>query len=259
MKVQDITLAILFSTLVILGLIIAITLILLVASRRRAQQEATLAQTRLTYEQELRTIETETQEATLTHIAAELHDNIGQLLTVIRLQIEKAQLVTPGVAPTLAPISGSLHAAIQQVRLLSHSLDTDFIGDGGLLKAIGSEAARLQAIGTHQVAFTHAGGEPALSKDQRTVVFRIVQEILSNTLRHAAAKSIAIHLQRTGPLLRITDDGQGFDKAAVLEQSHGLGLKNMLKRATLAGLSLDIDTAVGKGSIFTLSEAGIGD
>ena len=252
---DEILLGIILTTILIFLLTGGVVIVIIFASRRRAQQEATLAQTRLSYEQELRTIQTETQEATLSQIAAELHDNIGQLLTVVRLQIEKAQLTIPGIEGRLQPISGSLQAVIQQVRLLSHSLDTDFIGEGGLLKAIGSEAARLQAIGTQQVAFTHAAdAEPALSKDQRTVVFRIVQEVLANALRHASAKNIAIHLQGSGAILRITDDGRGFDKAAVLEQSHGLGLKNMLRRASLAGLALEIDTATGKGSSFTLRQ-----
>ncbi len=253
MESNQIILGVIITTLVIFLLIVTVVVIMLLASRQRTRMEVQMAQARLAYEQELRTIETETQEATLTHLSSELHDNIGQLLTVIRLQIEKAQIITPGAVDTLAPISGSLNAAIKQVRLLSHSLDTDFIVDGGLLKAIGSEAQRLQAIGTHGVSFTHDGGEPTLSKDQRTVVFRIVQEILSNSLRHASAKNIAIHLQSTGELLRISDDGKGFDKEAVLEASHGLGLKNMLKRAQLAGLHLSIDSSAGQGSLFTLS------
>jgi len=254
MAPTEILIGIIATTIIILLLTGGIIIVLIYASRQRARQETILAQTRLAYEQELRTIETETQEATLTHLSTELHDNIGQLLTVVRLQIEKAQITTPSAVSTLAPISGSLNAAIRQVRLLSHSLDTEFIGSGGLLKAIGNETNRLLAIGTHHVSFTHGGMEPILTKDQRTVIFRIVQEILSNALRHASAKSITIHLQSTGELLRISDDGMGFDKKKAIELSDGLGLKNMLKRAALAGLTLDIETAAMRGSTFTLTQ-----
>lgn len=233
---------------------IAVATVIFTAARRRVREEILLAQTRLAYEQELRHIEAETIEATLSQVSAELHDNIGQLLTVARLQIEKAQLVSPPVVTEkLAPISGSLGAAIQQVRLLSHSLNTDFIGDGGLLKAIATEVKRLQSIGSHTITFTHDGQEPPLSKDQRTVVFRIVQEILSNALRHAGAETLLISLQAAGKaFLCISDDGKGFDKAATLDANHGLGLRNMLKRAALADLSLDIQTAPGSGSRFEL-------
>ena len=250
---QTIILAVVIITLAIFILVVGIVVVMLSASRQRARQEATLAHARLSYEQELRTIEAETTEATLTQISAELHDNIGQLLTVIRLQIEKAQLVTPAAVPILTPISGSLNNAIRQVRLLSHALNTDFVGDGGLIAIIGSEVQRLQAIGTHRIAFLHPGSEPELSKDQRTVVFRIVQELLSNALRHASATEITLTLTPdANTLLTLADNGKGFDKTATLETSHGLGLKNMLRRAGLAGLALSIDTAPGQGSTFII-------
>lgn len=253
MESSQIIFGVIITTLVIFLLIITVVVIMLVAARQRVQQEVTMANTRLSYEQELRTIETETTEATLTHLSSELHDNIGQLLTVIRLQIEKAQLITPTAVPLLAPISGSLNAAIQQVRLLSHSLNTDFISDGGLIPIIGSEVQRLQALGTHRINFMHEAEEPCLSKDQRTVAFRIVQEIFSNALRHSGAGELTVTLHPgNGPILSIKDDGKGFDRDAALAGGSGLGLRNMLKRAALAGLTLEIDTAPGKGALFTL-------
>jgi signal transduction histidine kinase len=258
MHTNDVVFTILITTLIIFLLIAGIVITLLISHRRAEKSRRQMARLELDYQKELRTIESEVQEATLAHIASELHDNIGQLLTYMKLQVEKEKLRQPAIEPALNPISQTLQTTMQQVRLLSHSLSNDFITDGGLQRIIGQEAERLRGLGRFTVHFDTDGAEPVLSKDARTIAFRIFQEALSNALRHSGAQHINITLQGRGVFfLQLCDDGKGFDKAAATQESGGLGLKNMQRRAALAGLQCDIDTAPQKGCKFTITSVSI--
>jgi signal transduction histidine kinase len=256
MSAFQLAVGIFFVTFIIVILGVTATMVMLVATRRRARQDTNFAQERLNYEQELRAIENETREDALSMIAGELHDNIGQLLTTTRLQIEKAKLIRPEIASEIEPISVSLASAIGQVRLLSHALHSDLAGSAGLLKALTSEVVRLQSLGSHQIEFIHGNEEPQLTPDQHKVAFRIAQEVINNALRHADATEILITInspKSPGPILSISDNGKGFDKIQAKQKGGGLGLLNMEKPAALAQLDLSIQSTPGKGSSFTLS------
>ena len=258
MPTSDLALTLLLTTLLIFLFVVGIVTTLLISHRRAERSRRQIARLELDYQKELRTIEAEVQEATLTHLASELHDNIGQLLTSMKLQMEKEKLRHPDVEPILAPISETLKTTMKQVRLLSHSLSYDFISDGGLLRIIGQEVERLRSLSHISVGFDTDGVEPKLSKDARTVAFRIFQEVFSNALRHAAAAHIHISLKGQGAFyLEVRDDGKGFDKEAAVNDSGGMGLRNMPRRAALAGLECTIDTAPQKGCIFTMTSASL--
>jgi two-component system NarL family sensor kinase len=245
-----------FSTLIILLLIGGVLRAIFLAQQQRINSELLLAEARIEYESELRTIESEVQEAALTQIGAELHDNIGQLLAVMNVQLEKEKLQEPSLVAKLTPVSNTLQSTMEQVRLLSHSLSNDFITERGLQQSIAQEVERLQAIGKYNIQFKTDEVEPPLSKDARTVAFRIFQESISNALRHAKPKNIYIKLQGEGDFcLQVRDDGKGFDKDAAMLASKGLGLKNMVRRAALAGLTCDIESVPDEGATFTVSQA----
>lgn len=254
MHMNEVLIPILLTTLIVFLLLVGIVITLLISHRRAERNRRAMARMELDYQKELRTIESEVQEATLTHLASELHDNIGQLLTSMRLQMEKEKLRQPAIEPALEPISRTLQTTMQQVRLLSHSLSNDFIGDGGLLRVIGQEVERLRGLNRLDIDFETDGTEPELNKDVRTVAFRMFQEALSNALRHSGASRIRITLKgQDGFFLQLCDDGKGFDKAAAMHHSAGLGLKNLMRRASLAGLDCRIDTEPQKGCKFTIS------
>ena len=258
MLTNDLVLTLLLTTLIIFLLVVGIVITLLLSRRRAERGRRQIARLELDYQKELRTIEGEVQEATLTHLASELHDNVGQLLTFMKLQMETEKLRQPTLETVLEPLSDTLKKTMTQVRLLSHSLSHDFISDGGLQRIIGQEVERLRSLGNINILFDTDGVEPLLSKDARTVAFRIFQEAFSNTLRHSGADHIHIILKGTGGFyLELCDDGRGFDKEAVMRSSSGMGLNNMPRRAALAGLECDIDTAPTKGCIFTLTSTSI--
>ncbi|HEY9178050.1 MAG TPA: sensor histidine kinase [Flavipsychrobacter sp.] len=240
----------------ILLLVAGVIIIMILANRRHVQQEVKIAQMQVEYEKELRIVENEVQEQVLTNVARELHDNIGQLLTLIRLQLEQEKLDNEEIAQKLAPVDNTLSDTIDQVRLLSHSLNTDYLETQGLNYAIEKEANRLSQLRRLKVHWTTDGIEPSFDKGKRIMIFRMLQEVLNNALKHATAKNIHITMRGGNSfMLEIKDDGRGFDKEQVLASGKGSGLHNLQKRAKLAGVSLNITAATGKGSIFTFSES----
>lgn len=253
MFTNDIALTVIVTTLLILLLIAGVVITIFLANRRHVAQQVKITQMELNYEKELRTVEHEVQEQVLTNIARELHDNIGQLLTLMRIQLENEKLDNPELAMKLEPLDTTLSDTIQQVRMLSRALNSDMMEHRGLLNTIELEITRLQHFRNFRVHWEHDNIEPTLDKSQRIMAFRIFQEILNNMLKHAEASNIFINMVGKGSFsLMMADDGIGFD-VPEKESGTGSGLVNIMKRAKLANLVLHIDTAPGKGSTFTLS------
>ncbi len=229
-----------------------ITMVL--ANRKHVQQEVKLARMQADYQKELRIVENEVQEQVLTNVARELHDNIGQLLTLIRLQLEQEKLDNAVLTEKLQPVDDTLNDTIDEVRALSHSLNTEYIETKGLAYAIDKEIKRVSKLKKLQVDWEYDSMNDDLDKGRKVILFRIFQELLNNALKHAAAKNISILLKVSeGFYLRIEDDGVGFDMTEILN-GDGSGLQNIQKRASLAGTELDMKSTKGKGSIFTLTE-----
>lgn len=253
---NDIVLTVLVTTLLILLLIAGVIITMVLANRRHVQQEVKMAQMQVEYEKELRNAEHEVQEQVLSNVARELHDNIGQLLTLIRIQLEQEKLDDETLEARLVPVDNTINDTIEQVRLLSHNLSTEYLETHGLVYALEKEADRLSKLKKFTVSWEMNGSEPAFDKGRRIMIFRMVQEVLNNTLKHAVAKNISISMDTTkGFKLQVSDDGRGFDKEATLANGKGAGLQNMLKRAKIAGVQLDIHSTIGKGSIFTFTES----
>jgi signal transduction histidine kinase len=242
-------------TLIILLLIAAIVITVFISNRQRLQHDVKVAGMEADYEKELRNVEQEVQEHTMSYISQELHDNIGQMLTYVHLQIEleKQDQGNPW-SERLVSMGDAVNQTIQQVRLLSKSLSSDFIEHGGLLHAIDVEVERLRQLEKVAIAWENDGAEPDLNKNQRIMSFRIFQEIINNTLKHSSARTLMINMRGKGTFqLTISDDGQGFDLAEQLKSNNGSGLKNIIKRATLAQLKCDIKSGLGKGCQYALA------
>ncbi|MEZ5018488.1 MAG: ATP-binding protein [Flavipsychrobacter sp.] len=255
MQTNDIVLTIVVITFVILLLIAGVIITMIIANKKHVQQEVKMTQMQLDYEKELRVVENEVQEETLSNVARELHDNIGQLLTLIRIQLEQESFDDQELADKLAPADSTLNDTIEQVRLLSHSLNTDHIAQSGFIALIDKEVNRLSSLKRLRFNWDKPNTEPDINKDKRIMLFRIFQEIVNNAMKHAGAKNITIIIRSINPLvITIKDDGIGFDLEEINKKGRGSGFTNMNKRAELANFKLEIESNKGKGSIFTLSQ-----
>lgn len=255
---NDIAFTIVVTTMMIVLLMAGAIITVIIANRRHVQQEVKIAQMAINYEKELRVVESEVQEQTLNNISRELHDNIGQLLTLMRIQMEQEKLDNPLLTDTLNSVDDTLTDTIQQVRMLSHSLNSEVLEQNGLLQMIKQEVKRLQQFKKLNVEWETDDKEPDLTKDQRIMAFRIFQEILNNILKHSKASNVLISLQSSPNFtLMVKDNGVGFDLQQIMRTGSGAGIVNMTKRAALAHMHFHIDTVVGQGSAFSLSQVNI--
>ena len=207
----------------------------------------------------------EVQEQERRHLARELHDEIGQVLTVAKIHLQSLALV-PGpiaMAQKMAKPIRLLDQLLAQVRSLSLVLRPPLLDDLGLVAGLNwllqQPAARTAGLRVHLTVPPSLGRcDPTIE----TACFRIAQEALTNALRYAHAETVdvAVSVQGQSLHLTVTDDGRGFDAAAARVRAEGggsIGLLGMNERASLAGGTLTLLSAPGRGTrieaIFPLS------
>lgn len=253
MSDTEIVASIILTTLLILLLIAGVTISFFIASRQRSKQQVELAQARLTYEMELRQVETEVSEHLMQQFAQELHDNIGHILTCIRLEVENKKLDHPGLDKILNPVETYLDDASHQLRLLSRSLNTDYISNVGLDNAIQIEVERQKQLKKFDVHYEHNYFQSSLDKNQELMAFRIFQEVTQNAMRHSKAKNLYVSLKSSPDFeLCVRDDGKGFLVEDMMQSPKASGLKNVLKRASMADLDCEVNSLLGEGCTYTL-------
>jgi two-component system, NarL family, sensor histidine kinase UhpB len=196
-----------------------------------------------------------TQEAERRSIARELHDEIGQGLTaaIISLQIALQNPASAVVASDVQDSLKLLETTLRQVRNMSVDLRPAILDDLGLASALKwyiDRVARRSGVKIHLVL----DPLPAqLPPELATVCFRVVQEALTNVVRHARASRVDVAVKRVGQMLHLSirDDGAGFDVAAARQhaQSGGsLGMLSMEERVTLVGGTFTVAAATGRGT-----------
>lgn len=240
-------------TILVLLLLLFIVFFFFIFQRRQAQNIQEKASLHAQHQQEILQVQLEIQNQTLQHISGELHDNIGQLLTLVRLKLnmlEVEEAITPN---QIEEVNEVVEKTIVELRGLSKSLDGDFVENFGLVDNLTHLLQRISSTGKYQTDIFIEGEAYRLEGQKEIVLFRVVQEILSNILKHAKAKYIKVSLHFT-PIhfsLTVQDDGKGFDYEAVLgrEMSQsGAGLRNIQRRTEMLGGTCKIETEIGKGS-----------
>lgn len=205
------------------------------------------------FEEEITQAQTETQEQTLKNIGWELHDNVGQLLSFASMQLSILKMQVDGdVREKFKDTTEALSESLSEVRALSRTLNNEVVLNIGFEKSITNELNRLK-----KMKFTSAElkliGEKIEFKDRKheIIVFRILQEFLSNSVKYSEAKNLNIALEYSVNNLKIIakDDGIGFDMDTV---EPGSGLINMKSRAALINASLELRSKPGEGVILEI-------
>jgi two-component system NarL family sensor kinase len=237
-------------------LVSATILVIFISNRKRLKQEMQMAADKLTYEKELRQVETDVSEQILARLGAELHDNVGQLLAAVRIHVENQKVDYPQLTESFKPAETYLLEAHEQVRMLSRTLNNEYIGRVGLITAMDVEIGRIKTLRKFEVHWQNVVGGSNLDKNQELMVFRIFQEIIQNCLRHAQAKNLYIAINNEGATfeMKIEDDGNGFDTEATFQSDKANGVRNIVKRAKLASMDCTINSAPGKGSTITIKK-----
>jgi signal transduction histidine kinase len=189
-------------------------------------------------------------------LARELHDSVSQAIFSISLQARTAQTLLRGdparVEEPLDHIASLSQAAMAEMRALIFELRPESLQNEGLIVAIAKQASALHARHNIEVE-TELCDEPPLTLEKKQVVFRIVQEALHNTVKHARASQVTIRLEcdEQALTLEVIDDGIGFDPVGNFP-GH-LGLQSMRERAAKLGGRLQIESAPGRGACIRLS------
>ena len=195
----------------------------------------------------------EIQEQTLKNISQEIHDNVGQVLTLAKLNLSTTVIQDQQATEKIKSTQQLIAKAIQDLRDLSRSLNTDYVEEMGLVRSIEYELEMLKKTETVETEFIISGKVLRLDKQKELILFRIVQEAIHNTVKHAEAKKIKAHIQFSESELSILigDDGKGFDLNPLIDdanQSFGLGLRNMKSRAMLVGAKFLMNSKIGSGT-----------
>ncbi|MBS7563762.1 hypothetical protein KHS38_05045 [Mucilaginibacter sp. Bleaf8] len=183
-------------------------------------------------------------------ISRELHDNIGQLLSLTKLTLGTTAGKSDEYKQEKIEESRELVGqAITDLRNMSKSLTFQNMSHLGLTKTIQAEAERINRSNLVNMAVKVNGKPYSLGEQNELVLFRIFQEALNNSLKHAYAEHLVVTLQFDFDkvMLTIIDDGKGFVKSDKIQES-GSGLRNMENRAVLIGADMSINTAPGKGT-----------
>ncbi len=242
---------------IILGLLLVgfIITILFLYQQSRHRQEREMAQIKQKYDEEILRSQLEIQENTLRNIAQELHDNIGQMLSVVKLSLAAIQLDKAHPSYEIAHHSQSvLNKAIADLSDITKSMHTDRINDVGLADSIRFELASITNAGLVKINFELTGEEFPFGEQKAVFLFRMFQELLNNTLKHAKAThvSVSLHFEEDGTFrMEMGDDGIGFDveaKKETHEAGKGVGLKSIFNRAHLIGAQLTMERHTGAGT-----------
>lgn len=193
------------------------------------------------------------QEQTLNHVSQEIHDNVGQLLSLVRMQLNQVAAIEGKENQLIADAQENISRAMGDLRDMARGMSSDRIKLLGLMASVEQEAQRIQRSGSCEVNFKSTGTVQAIDYQKEIILFRVIQESLQNIFKHAGASRIDIFFQYQPDHLRIEvkDNGKGFipDKE---RRSGGLGLMNMQHRVELTGGKLTFDSKEGIGTTITI-------
>ena len=211
------------------------------------------------HQKELLATQVEIQQATMQQIGRELHDNIGQKLTLVSLYTQQLlyENKVPHVAETIEQVSSIINQSLSDLRSLSKTLANDNIRNKDIVSIIQEEIDNTNALKKCLLTFDHHYAEKELDITHKNLLLRITQEFIQNSLKHSQCKNIVVNLSSSEDYLwklQLEDDGVGFDRAKI--KSNGIGLTNMSNRAKMIGaeFSLESQEQIGTQLVIALKK-----
>jgi signal transduction histidine kinase len=198
------------------------------------------------------------QEAERGRLSRELHDGVGQSLTALKMQIELlARTAGRDGAPTaesLRDLVAVADAALQEVRQISHLLRPQMLDDLGLVPTLRWLARSWGQRTGIEVRVQYDGPDERMDPDLETLIYRLVQETLTNAAKHSGAPVVDVALRRENAVVtvEVRDEGRGFALPLVggrESEARGFGLRGLRDRVQLFGGQLVVDSAPGRGTV----------
>ena len=239
-------------TFFIIVMVIFIIITLFFVQKKQNRFNHDILDIKANHELELYKAQSEIQEQTSLEIARELHDNVGQNLSLAKLSLSTLDLDNKDeTIASITEISDIIEIALYNLRLLTRFMNTEIIRKGGLIKSINMQVDFIQRGGKFNACLEVTGEPKALPDTKEIFIFRIVQEAINNIIRHSKASEIFISLDytRNSLILQVRDNGNGF----ILEEKTAgpdlvNGIYNMQRRAKIIEAEFEIDSQIGKGT-----------
>ncbi len=246
----EVLLSVLVASLFILMLVITIFIFFRVYIKRKNKLLLEKELMSIQFGQTLLQSKLEIQEQTFHDIGQELHDNIGQVLSLVSISLNT--LKAPGEEDRISKMDELLGKALLDLRNLSHSLDSDYIRNNGWTGLVIKLMNNLQQTGKFSTKLQMGDDLPALGDEKPIILFRMIQEVVNNIIKHADANTIFLEAKKQTDRLGITikDNGKGFSENAV---SGGAGLQNLQNRAKMINAELNITSQATVGTLVTIS------
>jgi len=190
-------------------------------------------------------------------LAANLHDNIGQLISSAKLNLAQIDLESEPVSDKKKELNECLEAllndAYREVKNLSYSILPEKLLRIGLANAISDLAAKMEMISEISIQLMIKIEEEKLKDDLKSSIYMMVQETLNNAMKHSKAKEVTVQLIQNAEsvILMVEDNGKGFD-AENLPNVEGLGIKNLYSRTKWLNGEIEINSDPGKGTLITI-------
>lgn len=203
---------------------------------------------KLIFRQELLRAQMEIQEQTFKTISQEIHDNIGQMLSLAKMNLSKFEIDREHSDEAVLSAKDLVSHAVSSLRDLSKTLNTDTIATIGLMKSIELELQLVEKTAFVKTAIEINGIQQKLEPQKELILFRIVQESLHNSIKHAVPTQLYVQANFKNDFLQLSicDDGSGFIYSDTNE--NGSGLRNMQSRSKLINAEWTLETAPGQGT-----------
>ncbi len=239
----------LMSTIFLVG-IVFLFIVLSYVQKKKMQFIHEKEKARANFEEQLLRTEVEITDQNLKNISWELHDNVGQLLSVASMEAKMLMQKNTLSGDDLEEVVNVLGQSIAQVRGLSKTLNSEMIQKLGLKEALENEFGRLERIGLIKTTLQF-NDVIIRDKKKEIIIFRMLQEFISNVIKHAQASELNISVSKKDGQIHIlaTDNGVGFDRENVEGNN---GLLNLESRAKLIEADLKLDSKIGEGTTMKL-------
>ena len=239
----------------IIFLLVALFLVsfLFLFRKRQNQNKKEKEKMKSEFAQEMLQAQLEIQEQTFKSISQEIHDNIGQLLSLAKLNLSRYEIDGQMSGESLLTTSELVSKAAADLRDLSKTLDTDAISGIGLLRSIETELQLVEKTTGIKTMFSVEGSTMTLQPQHELILFRIVQEALHNSIKHTKAEQLRVQAVFTIQNLQliISDNGCGFDATTTVPL--GSGLRNMQARSKLIGAGWQLTSNPQQGTCIILT------
>lgn len=234
------------STIIIVLVIIFLIILFTVFQRRKNHLLREKESEKKRFEREIAETQIEIREETLRHISWELHDNIGQLLTLAKIQLQYAS------TENFDEVSETITKSLNEIRSLSKLINPEFIKNVKLKEALALEVERFNRLNFINASLEVEGKEQIIDQKHGIIIFRILQEFFSNTIKHSKASDLRVILHFTKDKLHIKahDNGVGFQMNEV--QQAGIGLHNMKTRAKLIEAEINLESTPDLGTTLNI-------